>query len=399
MATSQPVHSSSLPSISFQLARAVALAAVLGTGACASGTQSAPSPPRPVPGPSRDQPSPASESAAKGERDRFTTFQRARALGVGINLGNALEAPTEGEWGVTLSERDFQLVASAGFDHVRLPVRWSAHAGEQAPYAIDGQFAARVKWAVDRALGRGLRVVLTVHHYRELMQDSKTHGPRLVALWEQISKRFAGYPDELCFELINEPNGAMGKRETNQILAEVIEAVRRDNPHRMLVVGPADWYKITRLGALELPAHDEELIVTFHYYEPRAFTHQGAAWSNLPGQVGIDWPGSHGGLEEMSADFESAKRWSVARARPLYLGEFGAYEAAPMDARKRWTAAVARLAQQHGIPYAYWELRAGFGAYDSVRKAWRKELLEAVLPGHRVPPESLVFGDAATGRP
>jgi endoglucanase len=399
MATPQPVLTDSLPSGSFWFARAVIAAAVLGTGACGAGSQPAPSPPRPAPGPSQAQPSPKPEPAAEGKRGRFTAFERARALGVGINLGNALEAPTEGEWGVRLTEQDFQLAADAGFDHIRLPVRWSAHAGEQAPYAIDGPFAARVKWAVDTALGRGLRVVLTVHHYRELMKDPETHGPRLVALWEQISKRFAGYPDELCFELLNEPNGAMGARETNQILAEVIEAVRRDNPHRMLVVGPADWYKIARLDRLELPAHDEELIVTFHYYEPRAFTHQGAAWSNLPGQVGIDWPGPHGGTEEMGADFERAKRWSVARARPLYLGEFGAYEAAPVDARKRWTAAVARLARQHEIPYAYWELRAGFGAYDSVRKAWRKELLDAVLPGHRVPPEQLVFGQAATSAP
>src|SRR5688572_31063786 len=50
----------------------------------------------------------------------------APALGTlrrGINLGNGLDAPSIGAWGVVLEERHFELAARAGFDHVRLPVR------------------------------------------------------------------------------------------------------------------------------------------------------------------------------------------------------------------------------------------------------------------------------------
>lgn len=38
----------------------------------------------------------------------------AALLGRGINLGNALEAPREGEWGVVLEEEFFDLIADAG---------------------------------------------------------------------------------------------------------------------------------------------------------------------------------------------------------------------------------------------------------------------------------------------
>src|SRR5262245_44402948 len=57
-------------------------------------------------------------------------------LGRGINLGNALEAPREGAWGVTLKPHYFRAIKEAGFDSVRLPVKWSAHAQAGAPYTI-----------------------------------------------------------------------------------------------------------------------------------------------------------------------------------------------------------------------------------------------------------------------
>ncbi len=54
-------------------------------------------------------------------------------LGRGINLGNALEGPHEGAWGRKLEEADFPRIKNAGFDSVRIPVRWSAHEPPRPP--------------------------------------------------------------------------------------------------------------------------------------------------------------------------------------------------------------------------------------------------------------------------
>ena len=68
-------------------------------------------------------------------------FKRLKPVfGRGVNLANALEAPREGDWGVVLKEEYFDRIASAGFDSVRLPVRWSAHAEASPPYRIDPKF-------------------------------------------------------------------------------------------------------------------------------------------------------------------------------------------------------------------------------------------------------------------
>src|SRR5437588_6851367 len=88
-----------------------------------------------------------------------------KKLGRGINLGNALDAPREGAWGVTLKAEYFKAIKEAGFDTVRLPVKWSAHAEGKPPYTIDPKFAERVDWAMDQALANKLNIIVNVHHY------------------------------------------------------------------------------------------------------------------------------------------------------------------------------------------------------------------------------------------
>src|SRR5688572_4711600 len=113
-------------------------------------------------------PTPISEPGPVSYPD---VFAAARALGRGVNMGNALDAPNEGEWGVTIKEEYFDLIREAGFDSVRIPVRWSTHALSEAPYTIDPDFFTRVDQVLGWALERGLLVVLNVHHYEEMAVD------------------------------------------------------------------------------------------------------------------------------------------------------------------------------------------------------------------------------------
>ncbi|MEO8178820.1 MAG: glycoside hydrolase family 5 protein [Deltaproteobacteria bacterium] len=307
-------------------------------------------------------------------------FDQARRLGRGVNLGNALDAPKEGEWGITLRDEDFALVAEVGFDHVRIPVRWSAHAASEAPFSIDPEFAARVKWAIDSALGSGLRAIVNVHHYDEMAIEPDAHKARLIGIWKQIAESYQGYPDTLYFELLNEPHDKLTPDKNNGLISELLTVVRATNPQRSVVVGGTEWNSFRGLPSLELPVSDQHLIVTIHYYDPFDFTHQGAEWAKKQDQLGIDWPGQVGTQRNIAVDFDRAVEWARAHTRPLYLGEYGAYEKAELGARTRWTTAVVTEADARAIPSAYWELRASFGLYDLEKKQWRRELLDAVLP-------------------
>lgn len=303
-----------------------------------------------------------------------------KRLGRGINLGNALEAPREGAWGVTLKAEYFQAIKAAGFDSVRLPVKWSAHAEADAPYAIDPKFFERVDWAIGEALKNNLNIIVNVHHYDGMDADPDQHLPRLVALWEQIATRYRNRPAGLYFELLNEPHGKLTEARWNAAIPKVLAAVRKTNPTRPVIVGPGQWNSIRALDKLELPRGDRNLIVTVHSYEPFEFTHQGASWAKGSEKwKGRTWTGTDAEKADVRKRFGQAAAWAKAHDRPVFLGEFGAYSAADMDSRARWTRFVTREAERLGWSWAYWEFCSGFGAYDPRTDQWRDPLKAALL--------------------
>jgi endoglucanase len=316
--------------------------------------------------------------AADETRD---AFHYNRLLGRGVNLGNALEAPKEGEWGLTLQAEYFDAIRKAGFHSVRVPIRWSAHAAKEAPYTVDPAFFQRIDWVIDQALSRGLTAVVNVHHYEEVYKEPDAHQPRLTAIWRQLARRYRDRSDRLYFELLNEPNGPLNDDRWNAMVPALLAAIRESNPRRIVIVGPGNWNNVTHLEKLRLPEADRMLIATFHYYHPFPFTHQGAEWVNGSEKwLGTTWTGTPEQAAAVRRELEGAAAWGKRQQRPLYLGEFGAYSKADLDSRVRWTAAVAREAERHGMSWAYWEFGAGFGAYDRERAAWRQPLLEALLP-------------------
>lgn len=323
-------------------------------------------------------PAPAPTPTPEPPVDAFTMNQR---LARTVNLGNALEAPNEGEWGVTLKDEFFQLIKEAGFTAVRLPVRWSAHALAEAPYTIDPEFFRRVDWAVEQALSRDLAIVVNMHHYEEMALDPGGHQARFIAMWGQISEHYQTYPNGMLFEPMNEPNGQMVASRWNDLVATLLPVIRATNPTRNIVLGPVDWNNPRSLDELALPTDDQHLIVTFHYYNPFQFTHQGAEWVQGSGDwLGTEWTARSAQKQAVQYDFKQVAEWAEANQRPIFLGEFGAYSKADMDSRARWTEFVAREAEKQGFSWGYWEFCSGFGVYDLASSQWNEPLKQALLP-------------------
>jgi len=281
----------------------------------------------------------------------INAFTQNAQLGRGVNLGNALEAPKEGDWGVVLRDRYFNLIKNAGFNTVRIPIRWSAHALEGMPFTIDNLFFYRVDWAVEQALKNGLNAIINMHHYDGIMSDPNAHKKRFLALWKQIAEHYKNYSANLVFEILNEPHDNLKSSLWNELAAETIDTIRLSNPERNLIVGPADWNGIGALPGLKLPAEDEHLIVTVHYYNPFHFTHQGAGWVDGSDKwLGTTWRGTQSERKAVNTDLDQAASWAAANNRPILLGEFGAYSKADIVSRALWTDFVARQCEVRKIP-------------------------------------------------
>jgi endoglucanase len=211
--------------------------------------------------------------------------------------------------------------------------------------------------------------------------DPWSHKDRFLGIWQQVAEHYKDYPSSVLFELLNEPNDQLNASLWNQYLVEALMIVRETNPTRDVIIGPVNWNAYDWVSTLDVP-DDEHLIVTFHYYLPFQFTHQGAEWVGEEAQrwLGTSWDATDAEKAEISAHFASVAEWAERHNVRILLGEFGAYSRAPQDSRVRWTEYVAREAERHGFAWAYWELASGFGVYDPAAGGWGEDLLKALIP-------------------
>jgi endoglucanase len=328
---------------------------------------------------------PMANDAAPGAS--ASAIATAGAIRRGVNFGNMFEAPTEGAWGLTVTDDFIDKAAAAGFTSVRLPVRWSNHAGAEAPFTIDAAFMARVEAVVDKLLAKGVVVILDMHHYRQLDGDALDTGEspvaaavvdvRFVMLWEQIATHLQGRGPRLVFELYNEPHGRMNGEPWNVLAARTLRVVRRSNPDRVVVIGPTSWNSAGDLRLLRMP-NDANLIATVHNYNPFRFTHQGAEWVNPVMPVGVTCCTATQEAE-MAAPLDVARAWSVSTRYPVFVGEFGAYSKADEASRIDFDRKMRQAMEGRGMSWAYWEFASGFGVYDPTTLTFRQALLDSLL--------------------
>jgi endoglucanase len=310
----------------------------------------------------------------------------AHDLGRGINMGNMLEAPREGDWGVKLEPGYVDLVARA-FKTVRVPVRWSNHAAATADATLDEEFAVRVDGIVDAFLARGLYVILDLHHYNQISGETLLPHEfrvapgvletRLENMWRQIALRYRDHSPKLLFELLNEPHSRLDGKPWNALAARTLAAVRASNPERTVLIGPSYWNNASDLKRLRLPA-DRNLITVFHNFHPFEFTHQGEKRIAKPFPTGITCctPAQRRSLVQ---PFIEAQRWSRSTGYPMHLGEFGATELADVASRAAYTRLARQEAERRGMGWAYWEFASTFGVFDPKAGAWIEPLRAALL--------------------
>ncbi len=306
-----------------------------------------------------------------------------KLIGRGVDIGNALDRETEKEdqWSFIVKDEHFQIIKDAGFNSVRITIRWSTRTTKNPPYTIDPNFLKRVDQAVNSALSRNLAVIINYQNFFEFYRYPNVLKPKFLATWEQLAEHYKDYPNTLLFELLNEPQGQIGTGEWNALIKETLAIVRKTNPNRMVVIGPTDFNHIPGLRFLELPADDKNIILTIHYYDPYHFTHQGTSWTKDSNDwLGTKWEGSADEKRRIKKDFDTLASWARAHNRPVYLGEFGSYEKADMDSRVRWAKYIADEAVSHGFSFTYWQFTYNMALYDRNTKTWVRPLLDAVIP-------------------
>lgn len=309
--------------------------------------------------------------------------QANRGMMRSMNFGNSLEAPQMGFSALPIRKSYFKLLKDAGFTGVRFPIRWTNQTWEEAPYTVYPDFFERLDGYIKLARKQKLTVVINQHHFEDLYAQPALMQPRFLAIWKQIAEHYQHAPNDLVFEILNEPHGNLDADTWNTMLVAALKVIRASNPTRPVIIGTAEWGGMGALSKLEIPANDPNLILTVHYYEPFKFTHQGTAWvTGANDWLGTPFNDTPEERARIAADFQRIRDFATAHGiRAVNIGEFGAYAAANMADRARWTRAIRETAESLGFSWSYWEFSSDFGAYDRGTNQWRKPLLEA-LTGH-----------------
>lgn len=206
------------------------------------------------------------------------------------NPDNSIKAETA--WGnPVVSKKLIKAVKDAGFNAIRIPIRWQCHITNSAAMSIDKAWLARIKEVVGWCLSNDLKVIINVHHDkwlegRPLLQYKEENNQKLALLWMNIANEFAMYDYRVAFAGTNEVHikDNWGKPEAenlavqnsyNQTFIDVVRATGGNNLKRHLIV--QTYVCNPDFGLYNddfIIPNDEEgngndyMSVEFHYYTP-----------------------------------------------------------------------------------------------------------------------------------
>ena len=293
---------------------------------------------------------------------------------------------------------DIALIKSMGFDHVRFPIEPAPLLSDTPdPSILNTTYLQYVDRALDMILAAGLAVVIDIHPSDEfkLRMNRDERGVEAFAkFWRAFASHLSKRDPEFVFlEVINEPMVEDGYRWYG-IQGKLIATIRSAAPNHTIIASGHRWSGLAELLFLE-PYSDANVIYNFHFYEPFAFTHQGATWAgpNLPFYKNVPYPSSPEAVQALlgTIDDEPARynllrygedRWDAARIdRELGLAaewaakrhvfitcnEFGAFRKFARAAdRVVWLRDMRVALEKHGIGWTMWDYAGGFAAVNKM---------------------------------
>ena len=316
-------------------------------------------------------------SSAQVKSDKGFAFDQNAKMGRGVNI-IGYDPIWDDLSKARMQAKHFKMIKEAGFDNVRIKISPFRFSMDDA-FTINPKFFTTLDWAIKESLKNNLMPIVDFHEHGAMGKDPIGTKPMFLAMWKQIAEHCKDYPNDVLFEIANEPN--MKPEIWNDLLNSAYQIIRATNPNRTLIIGTINGNQIKFLKDLELPENDRNIIVAIHYYSPIQFTHQGAPWSvNNKDLSGITWTATPEQKAAVNADFDEAQKWALEHNRPLTLGEFGAYEKGDLASRVRWTDDVARQAEARNWSWSYWQFDSDFILYDMAKDAWVTPIKNALIP-------------------
>lgn len=281
---------------------------------------------------------------------------------------------------------DLKALRDAGFTHVRVFVDLDDLRNRFHQDKLD----RLIHQAVDRKMG----IIVCMISKKHPWTDAIDVEPIWTAAWRQLAiqnKKVS--PAFLFFETANEPSITDGQRwgAIQERLRAMIRSILPD--HTLLLTGSPT----SMVWSLPPLSPDENVVYTWHLYQPMVFSHQGADWiPEMRPYTGLQYPPNmaniHGlmrpetnkrltdfeqhGLGMMPHEIAESRKWAEAHNAAVMVDEFGVYSAAPVASRANWLRQARKQIEEAHEGWTVWEYQGGFGIAPLIP---RSPILEALV--------------------
>lgn len=335
--------------------------------------------------------------AKDGEMRNITTMELVHDMGIGINLGNTMEAcgdwisgdsvsSYETAWGSpVITQEMIQGYANAGFGVLRIPVAWSNLMVQDGKYQINPELSARVKQIADWTIDAGMYAIINIHWdngWVNTFPENETECmKRYETMWKQICEEFKDYSDYLMFESQNEElgwetvwnkwAGNNGKEESyalvnkiNQKFVDVVRSSGGNNDERhLLISGYNTGIDVTCDSLFKMPDDPaDRCAVSVHYYSPSTFAilEEDADWGKCQSTWGTDAE-----YQSLKNEMEMMKTTFVDKGIPVIIGEYGCpTKNKEPESVMRFLTSVCKEAYTRGMCPVLWDTPGG--RYDRI---------------------------------
>lgn len=321
-----------------------------------------------------------------------TDFSSADEIAERLNKGIVLDV-TPFEKGsankIAYTSRQLDAIVDAGFKSIRI-------------YTVSKNPPQTYKGVIDDALERGLIVVISFWGRGEWAKNPEAGIDQFVEDWRAYATHYKNYPEELVFDVWNEPSGLLvingkpvGIKDEAMVMRyqnAAIPVIRESNPNRILGIGGpglnhpevmVEYINTNHLGYTLKDgsgfAEDQRIIGMFHMYRPPVFCKWTRSLSSYE-----DWK------QIIKTSLDVPQEWARKWDKPVVLSEWGAW-APPVHPVEEWREylqfVVDELARRD-IAWIYF--CAGFNnqyGYNilNTQEGWNQDALD-ILTGVTAPP-------------
>jgi aryl-phospho-beta-D-glucosidase BglC (GH1 family) len=281
-----------------------------------------------------------------------------------------------------LGQSDFRDLKNWGFNHVRIPLDYFNLFDDEGNLTHPDRLSQYVK-VLEQCGQEGLLVLLDLHkcpghdfykgiHEEQSFFTSLEERQAARKVWRQLIEATLHMP-HVMYEILNEPVASKSE-QWDAVKDEFTAYIREQAPDHTIVVGSNKWNSVSEFNALT-PVKDENILYSFHFYNPVLFTHQNVPWHTedkvlqttreYPGEYLYDDSCHHRMKDEFGVwdkerlrdalkpvlDFRDRHKAQIA------CGEFGAWAQVARKSRMAWTEDILSVFQEEGLGFSYWNYK------------------------------------------